>query len=43
MVAYGRDGAAPHNPAYEFNDVATPYGAAVMARMVERALPRGAN
>ena len=33
--------AAVHNPQYDFNDAALPYGAALLARMVERELPRG--
>jgi hippurate hydrolase len=35
------DGAMPHNPRYAFNDEAIPYGAALFARVVERALPKG--
>lgn len=34
-------GAMPHNPRYQFNDEAIPYGAALYARVVERGLPRG--
>jgi hypothetical protein len=30
-----------HNPGYNFNDEAIPYGAALFARLVERELPRG--
>jgi hippurate hydrolase len=29
-----------HNPGYDFNDVALPYGAALFARLVERRLAR---
>jgi hippurate hydrolase len=35
------DSAALHNPQYDFNDAATPYGAALFAHLVERKLPRG--
>jgi amidohydrolase len=35
------DGAAAHNERYNFNDEATPYGAALYARLVERVLPKG--
>ena len=31
----------PHNPRYDFNDEAIPYGAALYARVVERGLSRG--
>ena len=34
------DGAALHNPYYQFNDEAIPYGAALYARVVERGLPK---
>ena len=34
-------GAQAHNPHYNFNDAAIPYGAALYARIVERMLPRG--
>ena len=34
--------AALHNAAYDFNDAAIPYGAALFARLIERELPRGA-
>jgi len=30
-----------HNPAYDFNDAAIPYGAGVFASLVERVLPKG--
>ncbi|MCA3273349.1 MAG: amidohydrolase [Roseomonas sp.] len=33
------DGAMPHNPRYQFNDDAIPYGAALYARVVEKGLP----
>ena len=33
------DGAMPHNPRYQFNDEAIPYGAALYARVVEKGLP----
>ena len=33
-------GAMPHNPRYQFNDEAIPYGAALYARVVERGLSR---
>ncbi len=35
------DGAMPHNPRYQFNDEAIPYGSALFARIVERGLPGG--
>ncbi|MDO9711215.1 M20 aminoacylase family protein [Paracraurococcus lichenis] len=35
------EGASLHNPRYQFNDAAIPYGAALYARVVERGLPRG--
>jgi hippurate hydrolase len=35
------DGAMPHNPRYQFNDEAIPYGAALYARVVEKGLPGG--
>jgi amidohydrolase len=31
-----------HNPGYDFNDAATPYGSAMFAELVERQLPQGA-
>ncbi|TCZ64421.1 M20 aminoacylase family protein [Roseicella aquatilis] len=34
------EGAALHNPHYQFNDEAIPYGAALYARVVERGLPK---
>jgi hippurate hydrolase len=30
-----------HNPRYDFNDAALPWGAALYATLVERKLPRG--
>ena len=33
------DGAEVHNPRYQFNDEAIPYGAALYARVVEKGLP----
>jgi len=41
QVGNGRDSGQLHNPAYDFNDAATPYGAALFARLVERRLKRG--
>ncbi len=35
------EGFAPHHPGYKFNDAATPYGAALYATIVERAMPQG--
>ena len=32
-------GAPPHNPSFNYNDDATPYGASWMVRLVEKALP----
>jgi hippurate hydrolase len=37
----GENSAPVHNPAYDFNDVAIPFGVALWARLVERKLPRG--
>jgi amidohydrolase len=34
------DGYMPHNPRYQFNDAAIPYGSALYARVVERGLRR---
>jgi hippurate hydrolase len=34
------EGAMPHNPRYQFNDEAIPYGAGLYARIVERGLKR---
>ncbi|MBV9250595.1 MAG: amidohydrolase [Acetobacteraceae bacterium] len=36
----GEDSAPVHNPAYNFNDEAIPYGVALYARVTERKLPR---
>ena len=36
----GRDSAAVHNQAYDFNDAAIPYGVALYARVVECKLPK---
>ncbi|MEO0359147.1 MAG: M20/M25/M40 family metallo-hydrolase, partial [Pseudomonadota bacterium] len=33
------DGPPLHNPAFDFNDDAAPFGASFFARVVERALP----
>ncbi|MEM8537380.1 MAG: M20 aminoacylase family protein [Pseudomonadota bacterium] len=35
------DSAGLHHPAYDFNDAAAPYGASLLARLAERALPVG--
>jgi amidohydrolase len=35
------DSASVHNQHYNFNDEAIPYGAALLARVIERELPRG--
>ncbi len=35
------EGAPVHNPHYDFNDAAIPYGAALYAAVVERELARG--
>ncbi len=35
------EGAMPHNPRYQFNDEAIPFGAALYARVVERGLAGG--
>ncbi len=35
------ESAALHNPGYDFNDAAIPFGAALYARIVERRLPKG--
>ena len=37
----GTTSAPVHNQAYDFNDEAIPYGAALFARLAERKLPRG--
>ena len=36
----GAHGCMVHNPGYDFNDAALPYGASLWARLVETALPR---
>ncbi len=36
----GEDSASVHNPAYNFNDAAIPYGVALFASIVERKLPK---
>ena len=38
----GEQSAPVHNPTYNFNDEAIPYGSALFARLIERALPRQA-
>ncbi|HSU06462.1 MAG TPA: M20 aminoacylase family protein [Acetobacteraceae bacterium] len=40
-IGNGEDSAPVHNPNYNFNDAAIPYGSALFARLVERKLPRG--
>ncbi len=37
----GEQSAPVHNPNYNFNDAAIPFGVALFARLVERRLPRG--
>jgi hippurate hydrolase len=37
------ESAQVHNPRYDFNDAAIPYGSALFATLVERKLPRGAD
>ncbi len=38
----GNGESAPlHNPSYDFNDASIPYGAAILASLVERTLPVG--
>jgi amidohydrolase len=41
-VGNGADSGQLHNPHYNFNDAAIPYGSALFARLVERRLQRGA-
>ena len=41
LVGQGHESGPAHSPTYNYNDAATPYGAAVYARAVERALARG--
>jgi amidohydrolase len=43
QVGNGEDSGQLHNQHYDFNDAATPYGAALFARLVERTLKRGAD
>jgi hippurate hydrolase len=43
LMGNGEAGAQPHHPQYNYNDAATPFGAALFARLVERRLPRGAD
>jgi amidohydrolase len=42
VIGNGTKGGQLHNPHYNFNDEATPFGAAVFARLAERKLPRAA-
>jgi amidohydrolase len=42
VIGNGTEGGQLHNPHYNFNDEATPFGAAVLARLAERKLPRSA-
>lgn len=37
------DGDFPHNPGYNFNDEAIPYGAAMFAELAQRKLPKGVD
>ncbi len=39
----GEQSAPVHNPGYNFNDEAIPYGSALFARLIERKLPRQAE
>jgi len=39
-IGNGEDSAQVHNPAYNFNDAAIPYGVALFASIVERQLPK---
>ena len=41
QVGNGETSGQLHNQHYDFNDEATPYGAALFARLVERRLKRG--
>jgi len=41
VTGNGLDSGQLHNPRYNFNDEATPFGAALYARLVERELPAG--
>ncbi len=40
LVGQGDESGPAHSPTYNYNDAATPYGAAAYARAAERALPR---
>jgi metal-dependent amidase/aminoacylase/carboxypeptidase family protein len=40
VVGNGTERGQLHNPHYDYNDEATPFGAALLARLVERKLPR---
>jgi len=42
VVGNGTGAGVLHNPHYDYNDEATPFGAALFARLVERQLPRSA-
>jgi amidohydrolase len=42
VIGNGTEGGQLHNPHYNFNDEATPFGAAVLARLAERKLSRSA-
>ena len=42
LVGQGDESGPAHSPTYNYNDAATPYGAAVYARAVEQALQREA-
>jgi hippurate hydrolase len=35
------ESASVHNPSYNFNDEAIPFGSALYARVIERQMPRG--
>ena len=38
----GAGGCEVHNPGYDFNDAAIPYGAGILAAVVEKELPKPA-
>jgi hippurate hydrolase len=40
LVTGNGDSAEVHHPRFDFNDAAIPYGAAVLATVVERKAPR---
>jgi metal-dependent amidase/aminoacylase/carboxypeptidase family protein len=42
VIGNGTEGGQLHNPHYNFNDEATPFGAAVLTRLAERKLARPA-